>query len=152
MGEMVQPRTPPTKTDRKIRAAARTDRKEVGQRRKTNLWGWDTPCVQPSDAHMRSWGQPSGSHRGYNRWGLEPPCGQPSGAHRRSWGQPSGAHRGHNILIQKGDTSVRPAVRRPQEKVWTAIRSKLTKGKPPWGQPFGAHRRRCGQPSGAHRK
>ena len=26
-----------------------------------------------------------------------------------------------------------------------------TKGKPPWGQPFGSHRRRYGQPSGTHR-
>ena len=34
VGEMVQPRTPPTKTDRKIEAV-RTDRKEVGWRRKT---------------------------------------------------------------------------------------------------------------------
>ena len=37
VGEMVQPRTPPpTKTDRKIGAAVRTDRKEVGRRRKIN--------------------------------------------------------------------------------------------------------------------
>ena len=36
VGEMVQPRTPPTKTDRKIGAAVRTDRKEVGRRRKRN--------------------------------------------------------------------------------------------------------------------
>ena len=35
VGEMVQPRTPPTKTDRKIEAV-RTDRKEVDQRRKRN--------------------------------------------------------------------------------------------------------------------
>ena len=35
VGEMVQPRTPPTKTDRKIEAV-RTDRKEVGRRRKRN--------------------------------------------------------------------------------------------------------------------
>ena len=34
--EMVQPRTPPTKTDRKIGVAVRTDRKEVGRRRKTD--------------------------------------------------------------------------------------------------------------------
>ena len=33
VGEMVQPRTPPTKTDRKIEVV-RTDRKEVGRRRK----------------------------------------------------------------------------------------------------------------------
>ena len=33
VGEMVQPRTPPTKTDRKIGVAVRTDRKEVGQSR-----------------------------------------------------------------------------------------------------------------------
>ena len=33
VGEMVQPRTPPTKTDRKIEAV-RTDRTEVGRRRK----------------------------------------------------------------------------------------------------------------------
>ena len=37
VGEMVQPRTPPpTKTDRKIGAAVRTDRKELGWRRKRN--------------------------------------------------------------------------------------------------------------------
>ena len=36
VGEMVQPRPPPTKTDRKIGAEVRTDRKEVGQRRKRN--------------------------------------------------------------------------------------------------------------------
>ena len=36
VGEMVQPQTPPTKADRKIGAAARTYRKEVGRRRKTN--------------------------------------------------------------------------------------------------------------------
>ena len=36
VGEMVQPRTPPTKRDRKIGAAVRTDRKEVGRRRKRN--------------------------------------------------------------------------------------------------------------------
>ena len=35
LGGMVQPRTPPTKTDRKIEAV-RTDRKEVGRRRKRN--------------------------------------------------------------------------------------------------------------------
>ena len=35
VGEMVQPRTPPTKTDRKI-GAVRTDRKEVGRRKKRN--------------------------------------------------------------------------------------------------------------------
>ena len=35
VGEMVQPRTPPTKTDRKIEAV-RTDRKEVGWRRNRN--------------------------------------------------------------------------------------------------------------------
>ena len=33
VGEMVQPRTPPTKTDRKIETV-RTDRTEVGRRRK----------------------------------------------------------------------------------------------------------------------
>ena len=32
MGEMVQPQTPPTKTDRKLGAAVRTDGKEVGAR------------------------------------------------------------------------------------------------------------------------
>ena len=36
VGEMVQPQNPPTKTDRKIWAAVRTDRKEVGRRRKRN--------------------------------------------------------------------------------------------------------------------
>ena len=36
VGGIFQPRTPSTKTDRKIRVAVRTDRKEVGQRRKTN--------------------------------------------------------------------------------------------------------------------
>ena len=37
VGEMVQPRTPPpTKTDRKIGVAVRTDRKEVGRSRKIN--------------------------------------------------------------------------------------------------------------------
>ena len=36
VGEMVQQRTPPTKTDRKIRVVVRTDRKEVGRRRKLN--------------------------------------------------------------------------------------------------------------------
>ena len=36
VGEIVQPRTPHTKTDRKIGAAVRTDRKEIGRRRKTN--------------------------------------------------------------------------------------------------------------------
>ena len=36
VGKMVQPRTPTTKTDRKISAAVRTDRKEVGRRRKRN--------------------------------------------------------------------------------------------------------------------
>ena len=33
VGEMVQPQSPPTKTDRKLGAAVRTDRKEVGRRR-----------------------------------------------------------------------------------------------------------------------
>ena len=46
---------------------------------------------------------------------------------------------------------MRPAVRRPQEKVRPAFRRPQTKEKPPWGQPCGAHRRRCGQPSGTHR-
>ena len=36
VGEMVQPQTPPNKTDRKIGEAVRTDKKEVGRRRKTN--------------------------------------------------------------------------------------------------------------------
>ena len=38
VGEMVQPQTPPppTKTDRKLRAAVRTDRKKVGRRRTTD--------------------------------------------------------------------------------------------------------------------
>ena len=36
VGEMVHPQTPPTKTDRKIGAAVRTDKKEVGRRRKIN--------------------------------------------------------------------------------------------------------------------
>ena len=34
--DLVQPRPPPTKIDRKIGAAVRTDRKEVGWRRKRN--------------------------------------------------------------------------------------------------------------------
>ena len=73
------------------------------------------------------------------------------GAHRRRWGQPFGAHRRADILSQMGDTSLRPEVRHPQEKVEPAVRRPQTKGKPTWGQPFGAHRRRWGQPSGAHR-
>ena len=36
VGEIFQQRTPPTNTDRKIGAAVRTDRKEVGRCRKTN--------------------------------------------------------------------------------------------------------------------
>ena len=36
VGGIVRPRTPPTKTDRKIGAAVRTDRKEVGRRKKRN--------------------------------------------------------------------------------------------------------------------
>ena len=36
VGEIVQPRTPPTNTDRKIGMAIRTDRKEVGWRIKRN--------------------------------------------------------------------------------------------------------------------
>ena len=37
VGEMVQPQTPPpTKTDRKLGAAVRTDRKKVGRRRTTD--------------------------------------------------------------------------------------------------------------------
>ena len=36
VGEMVQQRTPHTKRDRKIGAAVRTDRNEVGRRRKRN--------------------------------------------------------------------------------------------------------------------
>ena len=36
VGEMVQPRTLPTKTDRRIGVAVRTDRKEVGRSRKRN--------------------------------------------------------------------------------------------------------------------
>ena len=36
VGEMVQPRTPPTKTDRKIGVEVRTGRKEVGWRRTTD--------------------------------------------------------------------------------------------------------------------
>ena len=46
---------------------------------------------------------------------------------------------------------MRPAVRRPQEKVRPSVRCPQTKGKPLWGQPFGNHRRRSGQLSGAHR-
>ena len=53
VGEMVQPRTPPTKTDRKIE----TDRTEVGRRR--NLMGWDPPCGQPTAPT----GEAGASHR-----------------------------------------------------------------------------------------
>ena len=42
---------------------------------------------------------------------------------------------------------MRTAVRRPQEKVLPAVRLPQTKGKPPWGQPFGAQRRRFSQSS-----
>ena len=49
-GTMVQTPTPPTKTDRKIRAVDRTDAKEVGWRRRDNgLMGMGKP----------PWGQPS---------------------------------------------------------------------------------------------
>ena len=36
VGEMVRPRTPPTKMDRRIWVAVRTDRNEEGLRRKRN--------------------------------------------------------------------------------------------------------------------
>ena len=121
-GAMVQTPPPPTKTDIKLGAAVRMDAKEVGR-----------------------------SRRDGGLMGMGPPCGQPSGAHRRRWDQPFGAHRRDNRLSRMGDTSVKPDVRRPQEKVRLAVRRPQTKGKPLWGQPFGAHRRRCIQLSGAHR-
>ena len=40
VGEMVQPQTPPTKTDRKLGAAFRTDGKEVGRSRRDDGLMW----------------------------------------------------------------------------------------------------------------
>ena len=121
-GAMVQTPTPPTKTDRKLGEAIRTNAKELVWRR------WDVGLM-----------------------GMGTSVGPAIGAHRRRWGQPFGAHRRDDILSRMGETSVWTGVRRPQEKVTTAVRRPQTKGKPPWGQPFGAHRRRWGQPSGVNR-
>ena len=92
-GAMVQTPTPPTKTYIRLGPAVRTDAKEVGRRiRDDGLMGMGTSV------------------------------GAVIGAHRRRWGQPFGAHRREDILSRMGETSMGPAVRRPQEKVGPAVR------------------------------
>ena len=94
-GAMVQTPTPPTKADRKLGAAVRTDAKEVGWRRRDDgLMGMETSVGPAIGAHRRRWGQPFGAHRRdyrLSRMG-ETSVGPAIGAHRRRWGQPFGAH------------------------------------------------------------
>ena len=64
-GAMVQTPTPPTKMDRKLGVADRTDTKEVSWCRQDDGLNWDreTSVGLAIGAHMRRWVQPFGAHR-----------------------------------------------------------------------------------------
>ena len=119
-GEMVQtPTPPPTKTDRKLGAAVRTDAKEVGWRRRDDvLMGMGTsvrPAVRrpqekvgPAIRRPQT-GQYIESDGGYLREAIrQAPTGE--GAARRQ------------APKDEREISVGPAIRRPQEKVRPAVR------------------------------
>ena len=87
---MVQTPTPPTKTDRKLGAAERTDVKEVGRRRRDDwLRGMGEPPWGQTSAPT---GEGGASHLAPTEEG-ETSVGPAIGTHRRRWGQPFGAHR-----------------------------------------------------------
>ena len=86
----------------------------IGRPQRGKYLGMGTSVRPANGAHRRSWGQPSGSHRGM----IESEGGYLREASRQA---PTGEGAASQRRPQKRETSVGPAIRRPQEKVRPAI-------------------------------